>query len=65
MAGFFQALTLISIGLVFAVLCVGVSVMLRGGALNRIWGNRLMRLRVVMQLAAILIMIGAMYFSGI
>lgn len=53
-----------SIALVFIVLCVGIFAMFRGGEFNRTWSNRLMRLRVVMQFVAIIIIMGAIYFSG-
>ena len=49
----------------FATLTLVALAMLRGGAFNRTWGNRLMRLRVAIQFIAILIMMGAMYFSNI
>lgn len=39
--------------------------MFRGGAFNRTWSNRLMRLRVALQFAAIIIIImSAVYFAG-
>jgi len=46
---------------VFAVLCFGVYAMFRGGDFGRSWSNKAMRLRVVAQFAAILILIAAMW----
>jgi len=42
---------------VLGVLAVGVFAMLRGGAFNRKYGNRLMRLRVAMQALAIVLLL--------
>lgn len=63
MAELLQWLVPISIGLVFIVLCVGMFAMLRGGEFNRSWSNRLMRLRVLMQFIAVLVIMGAVYFA--
>lgn len=52
------------IGATFAVLCTGIFAMFRGGEFNRSWSNKLMRLRVAMQFAAVLIIMGALYFAG-
>jgi Hypoxia induced protein conserved region len=54
----------VSIALVFVVLCVGIFSMFRGGEFNRTWSNKLMRLRVAMQFAAIIIIMSALYFAG-
>ncbi len=64
MGSFLQILVPISIGLVFIVLCVGIFALFRGGEFNRNWSNKLMRLRVVAQFVAILIIMGALYFAG-
>lgn len=42
---------------VLLVLFVGIGAMARGGEFNRRYGNRLMRLRVVLQAVAILLFI--------
>jgi hypothetical protein len=42
---------------VLAVLLVGLGTFARGGETNRRWGNRIMQLRVVMQLAAVLLIV--------
>ena len=64
MGSFLQILAVVSIVLVFIVLCAGIFAMFRGGEFNRAWSNKLMRLRVAMQFVAILIIIGAVYFVG-
>lgn len=58
-----QWLVPISIAAVFAVLCVGIFAMMRGGEFNRSWSNKLMQLRVLMQFIAIIIIMGAVYFA--
>jgi len=56
-------LVAIALGAVLLVLVVGVVSMLRGGEFNRKYGNKLMRLRVILQgvalaLLALLFLIG-------
>ncbi|MBM3486083.1 MAG: twin transmembrane helix small protein [Alphaproteobacteria bacterium] len=46
-------LVIVAVVATLAVLAVGIIAMLRGGEFNRKYGNRLMRLRVLMQLIAI------------
>jgi hypothetical protein len=46
---------------VFAVLCFGIYAMFRGGDFGRSWSNKAMRMRVVAQFVAILILIAAMW----
>jgi hypothetical protein len=48
---------------VFAVLCFGIYSLFRGGDYGRTWSNRMMRLRVVAQFVAILILMAAMWFK--
>lgn len=64
MEPFLRFLVPVSISLVFLVLCAGIFAMFRGGEFNRTWSNRLMRLRVAMQFAAIIIIMGALYYTG-
>jgi len=64
MTNFLQALVPISVGIVFIVLCVGIFAMFRGGEFNRTWSNKLMRLRVLAQFIAIVIIMGALYAAG-
>ncbi|MEQ1888194.1 MAG: twin transmembrane helix small protein [Alphaproteobacteria bacterium] len=64
MGNLLEILVPVSIALVFIVLCVGIFAMFRGGDFNRAWSNKLMRLRVAMQFVAVLIIMGALYFTG-
>ncbi len=63
-----QTLTIllaIALGLTLLVLFAGIISMARGGEFNRKHGNRLMRLRVAVQGAAILILVLVLYlFRG-
>ncbi|HRE60334.1 MAG TPA: twin transmembrane helix small protein [Micropepsaceae bacterium] len=49
---------------VFCVLCVGIYSLYKGGDFARSWSNKLMRLRVVLQFAAIIIIMAVLYFTG-
>lgn len=62
MSGFFSALIPIAVGVVFVVLAAGIYTMFRGGEVSRSWSNKMMRLRVLVQFAAILILCAALWF---
>jgi hypothetical protein len=47
---------------VTAVLAVGIYSLFRGGDFGRSWSNKLMRLRVVMQAVAIVVLMGAYWY---
>ena len=64
MENFLHFLVPASIFVVFLVLCAGIFAMFRGGEFNRTWSNKLMRLRVAVQFAAIVIIMSAVYFAG-
>jgi Hypoxia induced protein conserved region len=49
---------------VAAVLVVGLYSLFRGGDFARTYSNKLMRLRIVAQFAAILVILAVLYFSG-
>jgi hypothetical protein len=49
---------------VAVVLCMGLYTLWVGGAAARNWSNKLMRIRVLAQFIAILIIIAVAYFSG-
>ncbi len=51
----------IALGVVFLVLCFGIYALFRGGDFGRSWSNRAMRMRVVAQFIAILILIAALW----
>jgi ABC-type bacteriocin/lantibiotic exporter with double-glycine peptidase domain len=52
----------LAIGIVFIVLLLGLRNMLRGGAANT--SQKLMRLRVVAQFFAIILILAAVYFTA-
>ncbi|WP_306015573.1 twin transmembrane helix small protein [Oceanicaulis sp. MMSF_3324] len=45
------------LAVVFVVLCLGVFALFKGGEFGRSWSNKLMRARVVVQFAAILVLV--------
>ena len=49
---------------VVAVLAVGIYALFRGGDFGRSYSNKLMRLRVVMQFVAIVVLVGAFWWRG-
>ena len=53
----------IAIGIVFAVLCLGLWTLWKGGAVAASWSNKLMRIRVLAQFVAILIILAVLYFG--
>lgn len=59
----FSSLIPIAVAVVFVVLAVGIYTMFKGGDVSRTWSNKMMRLRVVAQFAAILILCGALYYK--
>jgi len=61
MAPFLQSLTGVTIAAVAVVLVLGVINMMRGSSPNR--SQMLMRLRVILQFTAIVVMMAALYFS--
>jgi hypothetical protein len=59
----FSVLVPLSLFVVFVVLCGGVFALFRGGDFGRSWSNRMMRLRVLAQFVAVLILMGALWWS--
>ena len=59
-----QVLVALSVALVSAVLLAGLYTLWIGGETSRNWSNRLMRLRVLAQFIAILIIMTVLYFSS-
>jgi hypothetical protein len=53
----------IAIGSVFAVLCLGLWTLWKGGEVAASWSNKLMRIRVLAQFVAILIILAVLYFG--
>jgi len=58
-----KALVAIAVGIVFVVLCLGLYTLFKGGETSRTWSNKLMRIRVLAQFIAILIIMAVLYFS--
>lgn len=48
---------------VFAALCFGIYTLFRGGDFGRSWSNKAMRMRVVLQFVAILVLVAAMWWK--
>lgn len=59
-----KILVAIAVGLVAVVLLVGLYSLYRGGDFARSYSNKIMRLRIVAQLAAIVIIMAVLYFSS-
>lgn len=57
----FELLIPVALGVVFVILCFGIYAMFRGGDFGRSWSNKAMRMRVVAQFVAILILIAALW----
>jgi nitrogen fixation-related uncharacterized protein len=57
----FDLLIPVALAVVFLILCFGIYAMFRGGDFGRSWSNKAMRMRVVAQFVAILILIAALW----
>jgi hypothetical protein len=64
MVTFLHYLLPVALGAVFLTLMVGIYSLFRGGDFNRSYSNKLMRLRVLLQFVAIVILMATLYFSG-
>ena len=53
----------LAVGIVFIVLCLGLYTLWKGGDTARTWSNKLMRIRVLAQFIAIVIIMLVLYFS--
>jgi hypothetical protein len=63
MNGVFAYLIPIALALVSATLALGIYSLFRGGDFARSWSNKLMRLRVLLQFCAILVLVAAMLWG--
>jgi uncharacterized protein HemY len=54
----------VAVGIVALVLLAGLYSLYRGGDFARSYSNKIMRLRIVAQLAAIVIIMAVLYFWG-
>ena len=64
MTDVFSWLIPVALGAVFLTLCAGIYALFRGGDFGRSYSNKLMRLRVVLQFVAILVLVAAMLWRG-
>ena len=53
----------VAVGLVFLVLCAGLYTLWKGGDTAATWSNKLMRIRVLAQFIAIIIIMAVLFFS--
>jgi heme/copper-type cytochrome/quinol oxidase subunit 2 len=53
----------VAVAIVFIVLCLGLYTLWRGGDTARSWSNKLMRIRVLAQAIAIVIIMTVLFFS--
>ena len=60
----FNILIPICLAAVFISLCVGIFSLFKGGQFARTYSNRLMRLRVVLQFIAVLVLVAAFAWKG-
>ena len=58
-----KILVAIAVGIVFLVLCAGLYTLWKGGETSRTWSNKLMRIRVLAQFIAIIVIMAALYSS--
>jgi hypothetical protein len=57
-------LVAVAVFVVFVILCLGLYTLWKGGDVAATYSNRLMRIRVLAQFIAIIIIMGVLYFSG-
>jgi len=57
-------LVAIAVAVVAIVLVLGLYTLWIGGETSRNWSNRLMRIRVLAQFVAVLIILAVLYFTG-
>ena len=53
----------VAVAIVFIVLCLGLYTLWKGGDTARTWSNKLMRIRVLAQFIAIIIIMAVLFFS--
>ena len=64
MDNLFDILVILAIGAVTVTLGLGVYSLYRGGDFGRTWSNKLMRLRVVLQTVAIILLVAGMWWRS-
>ncbi len=60
----FSYLIPIALAAVVIVLAFGIYALFRGGDFGRSYSNKLMRLRVLLQFVAVLVLLGAVWWRG-
>ncbi|HEX4181348.1 MAG TPA: twin transmembrane helix small protein [Caulobacteraceae bacterium] len=60
----FDLLIPVSLAAVLAALGFGIYALFRGGDFGRSYSNKLMRLRVVLQFVAVLVLVAAFWWRG-
>ena len=58
-----SVLVAVAIFVVFVILCLGLCTMMKGGDMAASYSNKLMRLRVVAQFFAIIVIMAVLLFS--
>ena len=58
-----KLLVALAVFIVFVVLCLGLYTLFRGGEVSRSWSNKLMRIRVLAQAVAVMIIMVALYLA--
>ncbi|HLK24493.1 MAG TPA: twin transmembrane helix small protein [Caulobacteraceae bacterium] len=64
MPDIFTWLIPIALAAVFVTLLIGIYALFRGGDFGRSYSNKLMRLRVLLQFVAVLVLVAAMIWRG-
>lgn len=60
----FDILIPVSLAAVLIALALGLYALFRGGDFGRSWSNKLMRLRVLLQFIAVLVLVAAYYWRS-
>ena len=60
----FDILIPVSLAAVLIALAVGLYALFRGGDFGRSWSNKLMRLRVLLQFIAVVVLVSAYYWRA-
>ncbi|MCP2669602.1 twin transmembrane helix small protein [Maricaulaceae bacterium EIL42A08] len=63
MTDFIDILLYVLLAVVFVILALGIYSLFRGGEFGRSWSNRLMRLRVLFQFIAVLVIVAGFWLK--
>jgi hypothetical protein len=64
MTGLIDIILYILLGVVFVILAAGIYALFRGGEFGRTWSNRLMRMRVLFQFIAVLVIVAGFWLKS-